>query len=287
MLATSLDPTFDRAIVAAVDSIAADGYLFEPPLTMRGDSALLRLHLVRAEDAAPDDDALVLVLRTRVPRHVVADSVGAAVGDTASTAPGGTARLAAFVVDTAGVPLPRTVRLPGFDDAAAVQALLDALPRLRYRPASVAGCRVPTLVTRPLAPGGSPPLRTADGSPVYYEFQVERPVEMRALVTPPRYPEELKLRNVQGEVLMQFVVDTAGRVIPETMRVLRADHPRFVAAVRTSLLSARFVPARSGGHPVAQLVQQPFQFALTRGPGMPDIPGVPLDAVPRWPYSRP
>jgi outer membrane biosynthesis protein TonB len=32
---------------------------------------------------------------------------------------------------------------------------------------------------------------------------------MRALVTPPRYPEELKLRNVQGEVLMQFVVDTA------------------------------------------------------------------------------
>jgi hypothetical protein len=171
VLATSLDPTFDRAIVAAIDSIAADGYLFEPPLTMRGDSALLRLHLVRAEDAAPDDDALVLVLRTRVPRHVVADSVGAAVGDTASTAPGGTARLAAFVVDTAGVPLPRTVRLPGFDDAAAVQALLDALPRLRYRPASVAGCRVPTLVTRPLAPGGSPPLRTADGSPVYYEFR--------------------------------------------------------------------------------------------------------------------
>jgi hypothetical protein len=155
VLSTSLDPTFDGAILAAIDSIAADGYLFEPPMTMRGDSALLRLQVVRAEDATPGDRAPVAILHTRVPRHVVSDSAGAAVGDAVPAARRDGAPLATFVVDTAGAPLPSTVRVPGFDDATALRTLRDELPRLRYHPARVAGCRVPTFVTRPLAPGDS------------------------------------------------------------------------------------------------------------------------------------
>ena len=290
VLATSLAPAFDRAIVRAFDSLATDGHLFELPPTTRGDSALLRLQLVRAEDAAPGDDALVPLLRTRVPLHVVAESAGDEVGAAAPMARGGHARLASFVVDTAGVPVPHTVRVPAFDDAAAVQALFDELPRLRYQPARVAGCRVPTMVSRPIAPDGARPLLTADGRVVYREKQVEHPVALRTM-RPPPYPEELKRRNVEGEVLMHFVVDTAGRAIPGTLRVLRANHPLFVDAVRASVVSAHFVPASIGGRPVAQLVQQPFYFRLSHDVGPPVFPGSLRDAARPspfpWPLLRP
>jgi TonB family protein len=284
VLSTSLDPTFDGAILAAIDSIAADGYLFEPPMTMRGDSALLRLQVVRAEDATPGDRAPVAILHTRVPRHVVSDSAGAAVGDAVPAARRDGAPLATFVVDTAGAPLPSTVRVPGFDDATALRTLRDELPRLRYHPARVAGCRVPTFVTRPLAPGDSSVLHTADGRRVYRERQVEHPVALRMML-PPRFPEELKRRSFEGEVLIQFVVDTSGRAIPGTLRALRADHPLFLAAVRTSVEAARFAPATIGGRPVAQLVQQPFQFTLTRDTGVADlVPGGRPGRTPRPPF---
>jgi protein TonB len=97
----------------------------------------------------------------------------------------------------------------------------------------------------------------------YFEFQVEKPVAVSNM-RPPSYPEMLKSANVSGEVLAQFVVDTMGRVEMNTFKVLKEDHPLFTQAVKTSLQGARFLPAEVGGRKVKQLVQQPFQFALTR-----------------------
>jgi protein TonB len=97
----------------------------------------------------------------------------------------------------------------------------------------------------------------------YFEFQVEKPVAVSNM-SPPAYPEMLKSANVSGEVLAQFVVDTMGRVEMNTFKVLKEDHPLFTQAVKRSLSGARFLPAEVGGRKVKQLVQQPFQFALTR-----------------------
>jgi len=80
----------------------------------------------------------------------------------------------------------------------------------------------------------------------------------------PRYPDMLRTANVEGQVLAQFVVDTAGRVDISTFRVLSSTHDLFTQAVRQHLATARFYPAEIGGRRVKQLVQQPFNFALTR-----------------------
>ncbi|AHG91155.1 TonB family protein [Gemmatirosa kalamazoonensis] len=98
----------------------------------------------------------------------------------------------------------------------------------------------------------------------YFEFQVEKPVVPAPGNTGPRYPEMLKSANVEGTVLAQFVVDTSGHVEPGSFKVLKSDHDLFSQAVKSALANMRFLPAEVGGRKVKQLVQQPFQFQLTK-----------------------
>ncbi|MCC7003452.1 MAG: carboxypeptidase regulatory-like domain-containing protein [Gemmatimonadaceae bacterium] len=76
----------------------------------------------------------------------------------------------------------------------------------------------------------------------------------------PLYPESLFVADVPGVVLAEYVVDSTGSVIPETFSIVLATHRDFASAVRRAVFPQRFVPARRHGKPVAQLVQQPFEF---------------------------
>jgi periplasmic protein TonB len=105
--------------------------------------------------------------------------------------------------------------------------------------------------------GGTPTDQT------YFEFQVEKQVAPMP-GSGPRYPDMLRSANVEGEVLAQFVVDTTGRVEMSQFKVLKSSHDLFTNAVRQYLTSARYYPAEIGGRRVKQLVQQPFNFTLTR-----------------------
>jgi protein TonB len=98
----------------------------------------------------------------------------------------------------------------------------------------------------------------------YFEFQVEKQVAPAPGNTPPRYPDMLRSANVEGEVLAQFVVDTTGRVERNSIKILKQTHDLFVNSVMQHLNNARYYPAEIGGRKVKQLVQQPFNFALTR-----------------------
>jgi len=98
----------------------------------------------------------------------------------------------------------------------------------------------------------------------YFEFQVEKPVAQVPGSSGPRYPEILKSSNVEGEVLAQFVVDTTGKVENGSFKVLKSSHELFTQAVRQALPNMKFLPAEVGGRRVKQLVQQPFQFALSK-----------------------
>jgi periplasmic protein TonB len=98
----------------------------------------------------------------------------------------------------------------------------------------------------------------------YFEFQVEKPVVPAPGNTGPRYPEMLKSANVEGTVLAQFVVDTLGRVEAGSFKVLKSDHDLFTQSVKSALTNMKFLPAEVGGRRVKQLVQQPFQFQLTK-----------------------
>lgn len=104
---------------------------------------------------------------------------------------------------------------------------------------------------------------TAD-QPIYFEFQVERPAREQRATCAPRYPELLRMAGTTGEVIGQFVVDTAG--VPEvaTFKAIRSTHASFTTAVQEHLPCVRFSPARIRGRAVRQIVQQPFVFDLER-----------------------
>jgi periplasmic protein TonB len=115
----------------------------------------------------------------------------------------------------------------------------------------------------PLGPepggGGAP-----SPGPILTAMTVEKPVLPLDGNPAPRYPTMLARAGVEGEVLLQFVVDTVGAVEPGSIHSIRATQPQFESAVREALVRARFVPAEYGGHRVRQLVEQSFTFAITR-----------------------
>ncbi|MES3032690.1 MAG: TonB family protein [Gemmatimonadota bacterium] len=98
----------------------------------------------------------------------------------------------------------------------------------------------------------------------YFDFQVEKAAAAIPGSGSPAYPEMLKSSGVEGEALVQFVVDTTGRAELGSFKVLRATHDAFGQAVKAALPRMRFLPAEIGGRKVRMLVQQPFAFALNR-----------------------
>jgi TonB family protein len=87
---------------------------------------------------------------------------------------------------------------------------------------------------------------------------VARVVESAA----PAYPPTLLAKNVEGSAVVQFVVDTVGRVDTVSFAVIEATHAEFAAAVRAVLPAMRFTPAIMASRKVKQLVQQPFLFRI-------------------------
>jgi TonB family protein len=108
------------------------------------------------------------------------------------------------------------------------------------------------------------PQRVTDNQ-TYFEFQVEKEATPLPGTPSPRYPDLLRSANVEGEVLVQFVVDTMGRVDVREIKVLKSTHELFTTAVKASLPNMTFAPAEVGHRKVKQLVQMPFQFSLTKG----------------------
>jgi TonB family protein len=61
----------------------------------------------------------------------------------------------------------------------------------------------------------------------------------------PQYPEGLRDQRVEGDVVVQFVVDETGRVDVSSMTVVRSPHVLLTNAVRAVLPQFRFEPART------------------------------------------
>ncbi len=78
--------------------------------------------------------------------------------------------------------------------------------------------------------------------------------------TVPEYPSGLRASNIEGKVFAEFVVNDLGRA--GSLRIISSTNEGFVESIRRALPRMRFRPARMGGHPVPQLVQQQFVFKL-------------------------
>ena len=139
---------------------------------------------------------------------------------------------------------------------------LDSMRVTPDGPAAIAAREPARARSAVRTPSDAPRVMPAGG--VYFEFQVERPVRQVQGSPGPLYPAAARAEQREGEVLAQFVVDTSGLVMPGSFKVLKADGDEFMVAVRDALPGMRFEPALVGGRKVRQLVQQPFQFALSR-----------------------
>ena len=104
----------------------------------------------------------------------------------------------------------------------------------------------------------------ANASPVYLAAELDRPVERDAASAGPAYPEALRVKNVEGQVVAEWIVDTTGRADTTSFRVIESTHPLFTRAVRDVLSGMFFRPAELMGKPVRQLVRQQFKFLLEK-----------------------
>ena len=70
--------------------------------------------------------------------------------------------------------------------------------------------------------------------------------------------------NIEGQVLVQFVVDERGMAQMSTFKVLKSTDNELTTSVQRAVSSMTFYPAETQGRKVKQLVQQPFRFAPNR-----------------------
>jgi periplasmic protein TonB len=111
--------------------------------------------------------------------------------------------------------------------------------------------------------GGTP--QKIDENQTFMDYQVEKQVAPYPNNPAPRYPDMLRSANVEGEVVVQFTVDTTGRAEMSTVKIIKSTHDLFTNSVKSALPNMRFYPAEYGGKKVKQFVQMPFQFNLTKG----------------------
>jgi TonB family protein len=130
--------------------------------------------------------------------------------------------------------------------------IAGAVPRERPREADFSG---PGVAVRDGRPSSNEPL---------FEFKLDKGAAPIPTAARLRYPEKLRAANVEGEVVVQFVVDTNGRADTSKVKVIRSSHELFTAAVKELLPELRFTPAEVGKHKVSELVQQPFTFSLEK-----------------------
>jgi TonB family protein len=103
----------------------------------------------------------------------------------------------------------------------------------------------------------------AEDQPLAAPDSLDSPIAIVQL-TPVRYPEAMQASNVEGEVKLQFVIDTLGRAEPFTIRVLKSNGDAFSRAAKEAIVTTLFKPAVRNGRKVRVVVQQDFTFGLQR-----------------------
>jgi protein TonB len=84
------------------------------------------------------------------------------------------------------------------------------------------------------------------------------------LVQPsPRYPPVLQQAGLEGKVLLEFVIDTAGHPEPASIRIIERSREGFDAAALETIQHSLFRPARVRGGLVRQRTLQWVVFRIT------------------------
>jgi hypothetical protein len=91
------------------------------------------------------------------------------------------------------------------------------------------------------------------GETVYRDCSVDRKARLSTVL--PRLQYTPSTGQTCARVVLDVVVDSTGRPVPGTARVIRATDPNFGLAVLNSVDDMRYEPALKAGRPVPQLVR--------------------------------
>ena len=150
------------------------------------------------------------------------------------------------------------VQLKGFQTVVAPTAIPTDIPPInlqeKFDPRDYTGTGVEGGIGTGIVP---------TGDQVYAEAVVEEKPEM--LSGPqPEYPQLLRTAGIEGQVLVQVVIDTMGRAEPNSLKIIRSPNPGFDQPVKSAVMRALFRPARVHGRAVRVLVAIPYNFTLKK-----------------------
>ena len=78
------------------------------------------------------------------------------------------------------------------------------------------------------------------------------------------YPPLLQQAGIEGRVMVQAIIDTTGRVEPNSARVVESANPGFDQPAKNVVLRSLFRPGRVYGRAVRVLVAIPIDFKIQR-----------------------
>lgn len=78
------------------------------------------------------------------------------------------------------------------------------------------------------------------------------------------YPDILRDAGIGARVIVQFVVDTNGRVDMSTLKIVSSSHEGFEDPTRMAIREFRFTPARMGDRTVRMLTQLPIVWEVQK-----------------------
>jgi periplasmic protein TonB len=111
--------------------------------------------------------------------------------------------------------------------------------------------------------GGTGPVPTVEGE-VFLSAEVDEiPAVAPGAACAGKYPPVLEQAGVPGKVVLEFVVNTDGRVDAGNVKVITSTNKAFEEPARAGILggSCSFKPGKTRGQPVRVLVRLPISFA--------------------------
>ena len=78
----------------------------------------------------------------------------------------------------------------------------------------------------------------------------------------PVYPPMLQTAGIEGVVMVQAIIDTMGRVEPNSLKIITTANPGFNESAKQTVLKSLFRPARVYGRAVRVLIQIPITYNL-------------------------
>ncbi|MEZ4457734.1 MAG: energy transducer TonB [Gemmatimonadales bacterium] len=202
-----------------------------------GAAAVAAGHRIAAEaPTRPQPADIDIYLPPEAPRRMTAPVSAAAPGPAAPDVPTELPSFAVPVTVPTGIPPVTAAEAPGNPS--------------RFVTAPAGRCAFCSSAAA--APAGDNPWRAES---------VDEPAAV-LLQPEPAYPALLRTAGMSGRVILQFVVDTLGRVERGSVEVVESPHEAFAASATASIEASRFRPARVRGRVVRQLVRQGVTFTV-------------------------